>query len=339
MQLRNKLVSVVGALAVTFAATAAAPRVDPTQLLREAVDAYGKLSYVGQIQNVDFGSSRTNAVLFRVEHRAPDLLRRWYLAPESLYGDSIISHGDMEYDVDVHQRRLVVSRDDAVDDQVALDDNFDLLLRNYRAVLGPSDSVAGRAATEVLLVNKYTGQTVIRLSLDSATHLVLQRERFGSTGAVTNQMRFEQIRYTAAIPQPVFEIPNNYPRVRGQDHGLPSNDLARVVRTAGFAARGPRLLPEGFLPVTGDVTDVHGVRTLHVMYSDGLRTISLFENARGAAVDMSHYAIHTAKVRTHDALYVQDGSTTLLAWQQGSLHFALVGDLSVNELTRIGGSV
>ncbi|HEV2262847.1 MAG TPA: sigma-E factor regulatory protein RseB domain-containing protein [Candidatus Rubrimentiphilum sp.] len=339
MPLRKRLFSLFAALAVTLAATAASPRVDPAQLLREAVGAYGKLSYVGQIQNVDFGSSHTNAVLFRVEHRAPDLLRRWYLAPESLYGDSIISHGDMEYDVDVHQRRVVVARDDAVDDQVALDDNFDLLLRNYKAILGPNDTVAGRPAFEVLLVNKYTGETVIRLSLDSTTKLVLQRERFGSTGAVTNQMRFEQIRYTASIPSQVFDVPGGYRRVKGQNHGLPSNDLARVVRAAGFDARGPRLLPEGFLPVTGDVTDVQGVRTLHVMYSDGLRTISLFENARGAAVDMSHYTIHAAKVRNYDAQYVEDGSTTLLAWQQGSLHFALVGDLTVNELTRIGASV
>jgi negative regulator of sigma E activity len=304
--------------------TGAAQRNDPAQLLRQAVDAYSKLSYVGQIQNVDFGTSRANAVLFRIEHRAPDMTRRWYLAPASLYGDSIISRGEMEYDVDVHKSRIVVSRNNALDDQVALDDNFGLLLRNYNAVPGPDTSVAGRRAVQVLLVNKYTGETVIRLSLDAQTKLVLEKDRFGSTGTVTNQMRFEQIRYTT-IPEQVFDVPSGFKRVRGQDEGIPSNDLQALVRGAGFRALGPKYLPEGFLPIAGEVNTVKGVRTLHLLYSDGLRTISLFENARGAAVDMSRYTAHPTKIQSYDAQYVQDGPMTLLAWNKGPLNFALVG--------------
>ncbi len=317
----------------------AAQRNDPAQLLRQAVDAYGKVSYVGQIQNVDFGTAHANAVLFRIEHRAPDLTRRWYLAPESLYGDSIISHGAMEYDVDVHKNRIVVERNDALDDQVAFDDNFGLLLRNYNAVLGPDTSVAGRRAFQVLLVNKYTGETVIRLSLDAETKLVLEKDRFGSVGTVTSQMRFEQIRYPAVIPAQVFDVPTGFTRVHGQGEGLPSNDLQALVKSVGFRALGPKYLPEGFLPIAGEVSNVKGVRTLHLLYSDGLRTISLFENARGAAVDMSRYTVHTVKLQSYDAQYVRDGPTTLLAWSEGALHFALVGELTLAELTRICASV
>jgi negative regulator of sigma E activity len=306
--------------------------------LRQAVLAYSQLSYVGQIQNVDFGTNRADAVLFRVEHRAPDLTRRWYLAPEALYGDSIISRGTMEYDIDVHRNRVVVARNDALDDQIAFDDNFGLLLRNYKAVLAPDTSVAGRRAFQVLLVNKYTGETVIRLSLDAQTKLVLEKDRFGSNGTVTSQMRFEQIRYTA-VPTQVFDVPTGFTRVHGQDEGLPSNDLQALVKTAGFRALGPKYLPDGFLPIAGELTDVKGVRTLHLMYSDGLRTVSLFENARGAAVDMSHYTVHSTKLQSRDAQYVRDGPTTLLAWSDGVLHFALVGELTLGELMRIGASV
>jgi len=306
-----------GALALALTATllaAAAPRNDAAQLLRLAVDAYSKLSYVGQIQNVDFGTNRADAVLFRVEHRAPGLTRRWYLAPEALYGDSIISRGTMQYNIDVHKHRIVVARNDALDDQVASDDNFVLLLRNYKAVLAPDTNVAGRRALQVLLVNKYTGETVIKLALDAETKLVLEKDRFGNNGTVVSQMRFEQIRYTA-VPLQVFDVPT------------------------GFHALGPKYLPDGFLPVAGELNDVKGVRTLHLLYSDGLRTVSLFENARGAAVDMSRYTVHSTKLRSFDAQYVQDGPTTLLGWTNGSLHFALVGELSLAELARIGSSI
>jgi negative regulator of sigma E activity len=111
------------------------------------------------------------------------------------------------------------------------------------------------------------------------------------------------------------------------------------VSTAGFQALGPKYLPEGFLPIAGDVSDIKGVRTLHLLYSDGLRTVSIFENARGAAVDLSKYTVHQTAVRSHNAQYVLEGPTTLLAWAQGNLHFALVGELSRDDLVRIASSV
>lgn len=337
--LRAATIAVAAALtcAATFAPAGAQ---DATQLLRDAVTAYSKYSYVGQVQNVDFGTSHADAVLFRIEHRAPDLTRRWYLAPESLYGDSIISKGDTSYDVDTHHKRVIVVQDDALADQVAEDDNFGLLLHNYRAVMGPEENVAGRRAFSVLLVNKYTGSNVLRIWLDAQTKLVLQKERYAASGSVSHQMRFENIRYAENIPTDLFRVPTSgYAKIIGPSHGLPSNDLQAVVRTAGFQALGPKYLPEGFLPIAGDVTDVKGVRMLHLLYSDGLRTVSLFENAKGAAVNLSAFPTHQTSVRSHDAQYVMDGHTTLLAWAQGNLHLALVGELSRPEMTRIAASV
>jgi outer membrane lipoprotein-sorting protein len=330
-----------GLAAVLLTATlGAAPRPDATQILRDAVSAYAKYSYIGQVQSTDFGTNRATSVLFRIEHRAPDLTRRWYLAPESLYGDYIISNGDTSYDVDPHTHRIVVTKDDAIDDQIAEDDNFGLLMHNYRAVLAPDDNVAGRRTNSVLLVNKYTGETVMRIGVDAETKVVVQKDRYSPSGAVSHQTRFEQIRFTGSIPQQLFAVPTTgFTRVAGASHGIPSNDLQAVVRAAGFHALGPKYLPEGFLPVAGDVSDIKGVRTLHLLYSDGLRTVSLFENARGAAVDLKTYTVHDAKVRSFPAQYVQEGATTLLTWAQGDLHFALVGEISRNELVQIASSV
>ncbi len=341
MRILSGTISAALSLTAVLAGTAShAGAQNAEQLLRDAVSAYSKYSYVGQVQNVDFGTNHADAVLFRIEHRAPDMTRRWYLAPESLYGDSIISHGDTSYDIDPHRHRIIVIKDDAIDDQVAEDDNFDLLLHNYRAVMGPDDSVAGRRAHSVLLANKYTGETVMRISVDAQTNLVLQKERYSPSGSVSHQMRFENIRYADALPGDLFSVPGTgYKRVEGTGHGIPSNDLQAVVRTAGFQALGPRYLPEGFLPVAGDVSDIKGVRTLHLLYSDGLRTVSIFENARGAAVDLARYTVHQTKIRSYPAQYVLDGPTTLLAWAQGDLHFAMVGEIARDEMVRIASSV
>ena len=334
---------VLGAAAVALlGAPRAAESQDAAALLRQSITAPEHLSYAGQVQTVRFGTSKSEATIYRIEHRVPDLTRRWYIAPQALYGDWIISRGNVSYNVDVKARRVIVSRNDVIDDQVAIDDNLGLLAANYRVVMGPSESIAGRDCSAVMLMNKYTGQVGMRLWIDKATHLVLEREIYAANGSVTHQLRFEQIRYTGDLPEAIFAEPklSGYQVVKGLDHAPPSNDLERVVKTAGFQAGFPKYLPEGFLPIAGDVSDIKGVRTLHLLYSDGIRTLSLFQNARSAAVDLSHYKVQDERVETHDAQYVEDGPTRLLAWQEESgLYYALVGELSRKELLRIAGSV
>jgi negative regulator of sigma E activity len=330
---RGLILGLVAALCL-----AAAPP-DPDTYLHDAVLAYARNSYVGQVQSTDFGSKKATSVLFHIEHRAPNLTRRWYLAPESLYGDSIVAHGDTSYDIDPHSHKIVVMQDDALDDQVAMDDNFGLLLHNYHAVLGPDDNVAGRRTIVVLLINRYTGATVVRIALDVQTKLVLEKEQYSPSGAVAHQMRFENIQFTNDIPTPVFSVPSaGYARETGPGHSLPSSDLRAVVHTAGFATL-PKYLPEGFLPIAGDISDIKGVRSLHLLYSDGLRTVSLFENDRGAAVDLRDYTVHDARVGTAQAQYVEEGPTLLFSWGRGNRHFALVGELSHEEMERIAASV
>ncbi|MEO6912729.1 MAG: sigma-E factor regulatory protein RseB domain-containing protein [Candidatus Baltobacteraceae bacterium] len=320
--------------------SACAKTADAFALLRSAIDAPNHVSFVGQMQSVQFGTSKSVASVFRVEHRAPDLTRHWYLAPQALYGDSIISRGDTAFNIDVKHDRVIVVQDDAIDDQVTLDDNIGLLTANYHAIMGPDGSVAGRPASIVILINNYTGQTGLRVWIDKQTKLVLQKETYATNGSISQQSRFEDIRYVTNLPSAIFVVPKTgYAVVRGADHGLPSNDLAAVVKTAGFQAHGPKYLPDGFLPVTGDVTDIKGVRTLHLLYSDGIRTLSLFQNATGSAVDMSRFKASSTHVRNHEAKFVEDGPTKLLAWQESDLHFALVGELSENELVKIAASV
>jgi negative regulator of sigma E activity len=338
----GKLAQLASLVALTAAAAAApAPTIssDPSLLLREAIAAPLRISYVGEVQSLDIGESQSEASIYRIEHVAPGLTRCWYLAPRSLFGDSIVIRGHTTYNVDVQHNRLIVDENDAVDDQVALQDNYDLMTRNYRVVSAPDETVAGRSAHVLLLVNKHTGETTMRIYIDAQTGLVLQKERFGANGSLTSQTRFEQLRYTAAIPNGVFTLPSGLQEVKGRDHGPPSSDISASVKAAGFAAHSPRYLPNGFVPVTGDVADVKGVRTLHLLYSDGIRTVSLFENAKGSSVDTTHFKAAQIRVGDDIGSYVEEGPLTLLAWVGNGIHYTMVGELSRDELVRIATSV
>jgi outer membrane lipoprotein-sorting protein len=310
-------------------------------LLRASILAPKSVSYVGQLETLRFSSSRSEATIVRVEHLAPDMTRRWYLAPEGLYGDYTVSRGIATYEYDTKHSRVVSSRNPAVDNQVAAVDNLGLVTRNYRAVLGGHETIANHKTESVSLINKYTGERAVRVWLDTSTNLVLKEEQYRGNGAVAAETRFEELRYTSSIPRDVFSVtvPSGYVRVTGRDYASPTTDVVKVVKSAGFQPVIPKYLPEGFTIFSADLATVSDVRTLHFLYSDGLRSLSLFENAIGAAADFGKLKPQTVSFEGHEAEYVEDGPTTLLTWQERGLHFALVSDLALHDLVDIAISV
>ena len=317
------------------------PTMAPIDLLRASVAARKTVSYVGQVETVRFGSKGAVATIVKIEHRAPNLTRRWYVAPEALYGDYSIESGSASYDFDRKAGRVTISHNPSADDEFARAGDFDRVMRNYRALADGGDTVADRASDSIVLVNKFTGERAERLWIDRETHLVLKKEEYHGNGSVAAQTRFEELRYSNEIPTSLFSTaaPQGWAQVAGVDTKMPSSDIARVVKEADFAPIEPKNLPQGYAIQSGDVATIDGVRTLHLLYSDGLRSISLFENGAGAAANFGTLRSRTIRFEDHDAQYVEDGPTTLLTWKEHDHSFALVGDLLRNELVRIATSV
>jgi negative regulator of sigma E activity len=328
-------------LALTGVGAAAEPTPSPVDLLRQAVESPKHISYVGQVETVHFSSKKAAATLVRVEHRAPDATRRSFLAPESYYGDYVIVRGDESYFFDTRRGKLTVERDAVPDETAVVAADLDRILANYRPMPGGPAIVAGRGADVLTLVNKYTGERTVRLWIDSETRLVLRREEYRGNGAVAVTSRFEEIRYTNSLPNELFETraPAGFVTTTGMEFKALSADLDSTTREAGFTPITPKDLPRGFALAGSQTSEVSGVKTLHLTYTDGLRTLSLFENARGAVVDFGALHPQTVHFEDHEGQYVEDGSTVLLAWREHNLNFTLVGDLSKNELIAIAKSV
>jgi len=314
---------------------------NPVALLRASIAAPKSVSYVGQFENVRFSSNRATATIVKVEHRAPAATRRWYVAPEALYGDYIITRGTTTYEFDTKRAKEIVSHDPQLDNEVASAASFERVMRNYRAILDGDATIAERPTISVELLNKYTGERAERVWIDRRTHLVLKKEEYHANGSVASQTRFEELRYTDTIPEDIFstDTPAGYSRVTGPEVTMLDADIDHVIAQAGFKPIEPQSLPQGFTETSGGVGTVNGVRTLHLLYSDGLRSISLFENATGAAADFGSLRPKTIYFEGHDAQYVEDGPTTLLTWKEHGLYFALVGDLMRSELVEIAKSV
>ncbi len=318
----------------------APPGLDARPLIVSAAAAPKHISFVGQMVSIRSGQTRSSAVVSKIEHRAPDETRRTYLTPRDMYGQFVISRGAMSWNVDPVRKRVVVTENKAAIDPVAVVDDIAMVDGNYRAVRTASDVVADRKVDVVDLVSRYTGERVMRLWIDTQTHVVLGKEAYHSDGSLAWRMRYDDIRYTDGIPAAIFTgtAPAGFQTVQGRSYHRPQM-LPGAVPDAGFKPITPRYLPDGFALIGADVSQVKGVRNLHLIYSDGIRTLSLFETATDRAIDFTGMKAQRTRFEDHDAQYVHDGPTTLLAWREHGLAFALVGDLELKELTQIATSV
>lgn len=318
-----------------------APAADSNALVRAALEAPRHVSYVGQLQTIRWGTRVANATIQRVEHLAPSSTRRTFLAPEALYGEYDITRGTTTTKIDPKQHRAMISENPSSDNAITMNSNIALLAANYRAVIGPVEIVAGRPATTISLVNRYTGERMMRLWIDNQTKIVLAKEAYHQDGSLAWRSRFDEIRFTGEIPSDVFSttIPSGFQEVEGRRFADMSDDLQRTLDDAGFKAVNPRYLPDGFHIIGAENSDFNGLRNLHILYSDGIRSLSLFENNANAEPDFGGVKPSVIRFEGHDAEYVKDGPTTLLTWRENGLAFALIGDLDLKKLTAIAVSI
>lgn len=336
------LVSVAFPAALFAAQPSPAPSAgDPNALVREALDSPRHVSYVGQLQTIRWGTRVANATIQRVEHLAPSSTRRTFLAPEALYGEYDITLGTTTTKIDPKQHRAMISENPSSDNAVTMNSNIQLLAANYRAVVGPVEIVAARPATTITLVNKFSGERMMRLWIDNETKIVLAKEAYHQDGSLAWRSRFDEIRFTNQIPNGVFAttIPQGFQEVEGRRFADITDDLQRAVDDAGFKPINPKYLPEGFRVIGAENSTFRGLRNLHLLYSDGIRSLSLFENNADSGPYFGAVKPSITHFEGHDAQYVKDGPTTLLSWREKGIAFTLIGDLDLKKLTAIAVSV
>ncbi len=336
---RIRAVAAAAAIAAGLSVASAGTVEAPDALIVDAMDAPAHVTYAGTVEVVRIGQSGSEASVLRIEHRAPARTRTNYAAPADLSGDEIVALGDRSYAIDSKRKRVVRSENPALDDPTVLAANYILLRQNYQALARPDETRAGRAANDVALVNDYTHRTVAVVSIDRTTKLVLDKQEFAPDGTLVSEMRFLSVSYPNALPDADFAVPDGFNVVDGPNRGLPSQGVAGLLARSGFPARCPMQIQHGFTAVEGKLVTMQGVRTLHVLFSDGLRTVSLFETAGTSAVDLARYHPQSTTVATQSAQYAEDGATTILVWSDGTRRYTLVAQMTLEELQRMAASI
>ncbi|TDD95661.1 MucB/RseB C-terminal domain-containing protein [Actinomadura rubrisoli] len=163
-----------------------------------------------------------------------------------------------------------------------------MLTRNYTVVRGADASVCGRRA-RVVEARRTDGSAAGRFWIDSETGLMLHRELIDATGRRVVATGFAEIRFAAPRTDP-YALRAGRPPARGAERALPEmagsaadspaawedrleRDELAGLRDDGWPA--PQDLP-GRLTLYDARRDVRGGGALHLSYSDGLASVSVF---------------------------------------------------------------
>lgn len=189
----------------------------------------------------------------------------------------------------------------------------------YQVAYGFGPVVAGRL-TRLVQVAK-DGVLRERLLVDAGSGLILRREQYDTRGALRRVIAFERIQHRAgSVPHPV-RVRDDAPR---RAVSPPSGVFRAPVRLAGGYVRiGTYRYNGGF----------------HVVYSDGVYGLSLFER-RGRLP--SGYLAHAGRpiaVGRATGWHVVTPSGDVVVWQAGEAVYTVVGEAPAEEVLAAARSV
>ena len=197
-----------------------------------------------------------------------------------------------------------------------------LLERNYTLVGSRGSVVAGRAAT---MVAAYRGGAVqARWWLDDKTGVLLWQETYDATGAAELSFGFTSV----AVSRKAGILEHLPPRL-----AVPVTDAALSLSNAGqLRAAGwtcqPELAGLSLIRVRSD--RVSDPSTLHLVYSDGVDTVSVFEQ-RGRLDGLPNGSQWDAA----SGAYLRHGASSLATWQSKDRVFSVITDGSPDLLARV----
>jgi MucB/RseB N-terminal domain len=188
-----------------------------------------------------------------------------------------------------------------------------LLAEHYTLAVTGTATCTGRTAQVVQARRHDDGTVAGAFWVDSASGLLLRRETYDETGRLLRSSAFS----TFSVGPAAFAVA---PAVAASDQ-LDDSDID-ALREDGWQI--PAALPGGLELFDARMRTHAGERVLHLSYSDGLSTLSLFaQRGRLGAAKMDGF---TKQKLGHAAIWVRPSSPERVVWGGGGRVFTVLSD-------------
>jgi len=118
-------------------------------------------------------------------------------------------------------------------------------------------------------------------------------------------------------------------------------DLPQARKAVDFEPVAPIRLHPGY--ILDSIRKIEDYNSLHLIYTNGINTLSLFEQSLDgqvglAAKDFREYAVYRSNQTAQDKR-IEPDKATILAWRNGSVSFILIGNEDITRLMEIAQAV
>ena len=187
---------------------------------------------------------------------------------------------------------------------------------------GPT--VAGRPTREIDATDRHDGLVRERLYLDATTSLMLRREQLDARGRTVHAVGFTTIG-EPAVGMFIGALPGEAPQAPSHS----TNRQPRVLHEVVAPFRAPRSAGDRFQLVGRYDEDD---RTLHLFYSDGLFSVSVFEQKGELDPAGLPPGAESRTVAGHDVRQYRTPGGATIVWQSGDVVYTTVSDAPIDQL-------
>jgi outer membrane lipoprotein-sorting protein len=344
--LRNSLtLAIVIVLGSLIVGSASAVAVTPSLLYRKALTSEAKYSYVGRQFITNYGDDgRSMSYVTQVTHMAPDRFKIVYEAPQQDF-DRVIIRCNKEQWTYLPKGSLLIHSEGmmplSAKQQAA---KYALLKHNYYLILDSTTTrIADRKVFKLSITPHNANESVVKLWIDPDTGIVMRKEQYHSDGALDTVMYFSDLSLVKKVNPSAFDISSlAHRRLKIVEQHNPSEIVVRRANVAAYLGRSAPV-PEFFggfeLQSLTVLHQPHGW-TVHLRYSDGLVSLSLFESKRPSKQASTVPQSRLVQLCPHrNGHAIQRYSYNLLNWDNSNYNFTLVGDEKLKTLTEFSRSI
>ena len=238
---------------------------DVSELLKKMSSADERLNY----QGVFVLRKSDKLMSMRVEHGRDD--RGVWESIESLNGEDrkVVRVNDEVTSIYPERHLITVSyAKNKASLHPTLPENLDKLEAYYKISRLDDDRIADHSAAVLDVMPNDKFRYGYRYWLDTSTGVLLKCDLLNERSEVVEQMMFTTLEYLPGAPASAFT------EVDVKDYDLQKLSKGRVaVTNAAWQVTG---LPSGFMLTQSSVRKTDDIQSLHLMYSDGLASVSVF---------------------------------------------------------------
>lgn len=194
----------------------------------------------------------------------------------------------------------------------------------WELVVHDGPTVAGRPTRQIDATDRHDGRVRERLYLDEVTSLLLRREQLDTRGRTVRAVGFTTIG-EPAVGMFIGSLPGEAPQAPARS----ANRQPRVLKEVAAPFRAPRDAGDRFR-LAGRYDEDH--HTLHLFYSDGLFSVSVFEQKGELDPNGLPAGAESRTVAGRDVRQYRTPGGVVLVWEAADVVYTTVSDAPVDQL-------